>query len=176
MNVGFQAEHLRPVRALISKFGRRYRAPLGLTFLAMVAQVALDVLEPLPMKVVIDNVLRHRPLRASGLGSLAWLADMSPISLLGVACSALLLFAAGSALLEYIWSARVAIIGQALAFDLRAALFRHVQRLSISFYQTRASGEIVHRITSDIASIQEMLVSLLTVFSVNVLMLVGVTT
>jgi subfamily B ATP-binding cassette protein MsbA len=160
---------------LLVRLGRRHRGPLAWSMAAMVAQVVLDVAEPLPLKVVIDNVLRQRPLDAGWLGPLASaLPTASPVKLLGLASAALLALAAASALLEYVWSARVATIGQALAFDLRAALFRRVQRLWLSFFTTRASGEIVHRITSDVASVQELLVSVLSVLCVNALMLAGV--
>jgi subfamily B ATP-binding cassette protein MsbA len=166
------------VKSLLAGFARKHRLALGLSLLAMVVQVMLDVVEPLPLKIVIDNVLRHKPLTAGKLGPLAALAgrltDLGPSELLGVACASLLVVASSSAALEYLWSARIASIGQALAFDLRAALFRHVQRLDISFYTSRPSGEIVHRITSDIASIQEMLVSILSVLTLNVLMIAGV--
>ena len=168
-------EPSRAVRALLTRFGRRFRLALGLSLAAMIVQVVLDVLEPLPLKIVIDNIVRHKPLAAAKVGVLAdWLSGWSPSEILGAACGALLVLGSGSAALEYFWSARVATIGQALAFDLRAALFRHVQRLSISFFTARSSGEIVHRITSDIASIQEMLVSILSVLCLHGLMIVGV--
>jgi subfamily B ATP-binding cassette protein MsbA len=175
MSVGSLHEPSRRALGLLARLGRRHRGPLAWSMAAMVAQVVLDVLEPLPLKVIIDNVLRQRPLAAGDFGPVAGVvAAASPMRLLGIACAALLVLATSSALLEYVWSARVATIGQALAFDLRAALFRHVQRLSLSFFTTRPSGEIVHRITSDIASVQEMLVSALSVLCVNVLMLAGV--
>ncbi|HJZ88317.1 MAG TPA: ABC transporter ATP-binding protein [Polyangia bacterium] len=169
-----QARLASPVLALLLRFGRRYRAPLVLSMLLLLAQVALDVAEPLPLKIVIDNVLRHRPLGGRLQSLLGWLGTGSSLGVLALACAALLALAGGSALLEYVWSARIAGIGQSLAFDLRGALFRHVQRLSISFHASRSSGETVHRLTSDIASVQEMLVSLLSVFCVNILMLCGV--
>src|SRR5262249_32671764 len=118
-------------------------------------------------KIIIDNVLRHRPVAA-------WLSPLSSLTLLGAACASLLVLAVGSAFLEFIWSAQIARLGQALAFDLRGYVFGFVQRLPISFYMKRSSGEIAHRVTSDIASVQEMFVSVLSVFVVNVLMLAGV--
>jgi ABC-type multidrug transport system fused ATPase/permease subunit len=152
---------------LVLRFAGRNAIPLALSVLALLLQVALDVTEPLPIKIVIDNVLRHRPVAA-------WLSPLSSSTLLAAACAALLVLAVGSAVLEVVWSARVARLGQALAFDLRGYVFRFVQRLPISFYMTRSSGEIAHRVTSDIASVQEMFVSVLSVFVVNVLMLAGV--
>lgn len=48
-------------------------------------------------------------------------------------------------------------IGQDLLLDLRLLVFRHVQELSISFYERYTSGRIIARLTSDVDSLTELL-------------------
>ncbi|MFC0438558.1 ABC transporter ATP-binding protein [Kutzneria buriramensis] len=48
-------------------------------------------------------------------------------------------------------------IGQDLLLDLRHRVFRHVQRLSISFHETYTSGKIISRLSSDVESIDDLL-------------------
>lgn len=46
--------------------------------------------------------------------------------------------------------------GQNALFDLRMALFRHLQRLPASFYDRTATGRLVGRLTTDVEALQEM--------------------
>jgi ATP-binding cassette subfamily B protein len=48
-------------------------------------------------------------------------------------------------------------VGQAVLFDLRARLFDHFQRLSLSFHEKYTSGRVVSRLTSDVEAISELL-------------------
>lgn len=50
-------------------------------------------------------------------------------------------------------------LGQRVAVDLRDQLFRHVQRLSMSFHERSKSGEVVSRFTNDISLVQNALVN-----------------
>ncbi|MFN2462667.1 MAG: ABC transporter ATP-binding protein [Candidatus Dormibacteria bacterium] len=48
-------------------------------------------------------------------------------------------------------------IGQSVLYDMRVAIFRHVQSLSLEFYERYTSGRIIARLTSDIDALQELL-------------------
>jgi ATP-binding cassette subfamily B protein len=60
-----------------------------------------------------------------------------------------------------------------ILFDMRLALFRHLQRLSPRFYATMPLGQIASRINSDIGEIQRVAAELLLAWVGNVLYLVG---
>ena len=70
-------------------------------------------------------------------------------------------------------------IGQDVLFDLRLRLFRHIQELSLSFYERYTSGRIIARLTSDIDALAELLAtglssvvtSLLSVLAIAVIMI-----
>nr|WP_042190690.1 ABC transporter ATP-binding protein [Kibdelosporangium sp. MJ126-NF4]CEL19518.1 putative ABC transporter [Kibdelosporangium sp. MJ126-NF4]CTQ94682.1 putative ABC transporter [Kibdelosporangium sp. MJ126-NF4] len=48
-------------------------------------------------------------------------------------------------------------ISQDVLLDLRARLFRHVQRLSLSFHESYTSGKVISRLTADMESIGKLL-------------------
>jgi subfamily B ATP-binding cassette protein MsbA len=48
-------------------------------------------------------------------------------------------------------------LGQRVVFDLRFQSYRHLNRLSLSYYDTRQTGKIMARLTADIDTIQYMI-------------------
>ena len=65
----------------------------------------------------------------------------------------LLLF---SFLLEFTQTYIMQWAGQKVMFDLRSQIFRHLQRLHISFYDKNPVGRLVTRVTSDVDALNEM--------------------
>ncbi len=49
-------------------------------------------------------------------------------------------------------------IGQKVIIDIREAVYRHLQRLSLSYYEKRQTGAIMSHITNDVAALQNALV------------------
>lgn len=49
-------------------------------------------------------------------------------------------------------------IGQKIIIDIREAIYRHLQRLSLSYYEKRQTGKIMSYVTNDVASLQNALV------------------
>lgn len=49
-------------------------------------------------------------------------------------------------------------IGQAVIMDLRNVLYHHLQKLSISYYDRRRTGEVMSNLTNDIAALQTAIV------------------
>jgi len=66
-------------------------------------------------------------------------------------------------------------IGQDSLFDLRTLLFRHVQELSLSFYERYTSGRIISRLTSDVDALNELLATGLTSVVTSLLSVVAIT-
>ena len=57
------------------------------------------------------------------------------------------------------------LIGQRVMYDLRLAVFGHLQRLSIAYYDTHPVGRLMTRVTSDIETLNELFsAGLVTVF------------
>ncbi len=66
------------------------------------------------------------------------------------------------------------IIGQQVIYDLRAALFKHIQSLSFRFFDKRPAGSILVRVTNDINSLQELFTSGIVNLIVDMLQLAGI--
>ena len=52
----------------------------------------------------------------------------------------------------------MAFVGQRVIIDIREAIYRHLQRLSLSYFETRRTGAIMSYITNDVAALQTALV------------------
>ncbi|MBA3358001.1 MAG: ABC transporter ATP-binding protein [Thermoleophilaceae bacterium] len=112
----------------------------------MLANVALDLLRPWPIKLVVDNVLGDAGLP----GILRWLPGVEgPRGLLTwVVVGTLLIFLLGTvANMAYTYySLR---LGQRMTYSLAADLFGHLQRMSLLFHTRRPVGDLISRVTGD---------------------------
>lgn len=154
----------------------RYAKPYWKVILLSIAwvflRVGVDVLRPWPLKFVVDQVLKGAPIPSNFPFSEA-LSHMNPWQLLAVSCTMMIVLALAYGLFAWRSSACITSIGQRMTCDIRRAVFKHVQGLPLSFYDRNRTGEIVSRIHSDISNIEDLLVSIVNVFLVNALVIVG---
>lgn len=61
-----------------------------------------------------------------------------------------------SNVLSYLYSYQMRILGGRVVFDLRRRMYDHLQRLSLGFYESRSSGEIISRMMNDVNSITSL--------------------
>ncbi len=64
--------------------------------------------------------------------------------------------------------------GQKIVYDLRSALFRNLQQLSVTFYDKYPTGSLISRITQDTGALQGFLANDIYFFTVNILLLLGI--
>ncbi len=127
---------------------RRYGKRLLLVIAALLFSSIIEAAKPWPLKVVIDNVLRAQPLR------LGWLPPLSRYQLLFGSCVALVMVYLTVGAINIASNYVTIAIGQRMVNDLRAQLFDHLQRLSLSFHRRRAIGDLMVRIAYDTMSVQ----------------------
>lgn len=65
-------------------------------------------------------------------------------------------------------------LGQNVIYDLRKALFTHVQRLSHRFFDERSAGSILVRILNDINSLQELFTNGVINLLMDIILLIGI--
>ncbi|MCE7794667.1 ABC transporter ATP-binding protein/permease [Salipaludibacillus sp. CUR1] len=65
-------------------------------------------------------------------------------------------------------------LGQLVIFDLRKALFNHIQRLSHRFFDQRSAGSILVRITNDVNSLQDLFTNGVINLLMDLIMLIGI--
>src|SRR5262249_8930174 len=113
--------------------------------------------EPWPLKVVIDQVLFHKP--AHGV----WL---HPFLIFGhsgydlLAAAGLVLAAAGvvRGVSYYYEDFLLSTTAQETVYDIRARLYRHLHRLPLSFHQRRSIGDLLVRLSADIVVVRDVLI------------------
>lgn len=134
--------HLRPERPILL---------LGLT--ALIAEVGFRLLEPWPLKYVIDGVVAA----SGGTGSGAPADDLTLLLLIAsLALLAVTLLRAGA---SYISTLAFALSGSRLLSAVRADLFAHLQRLPMSFHDRARTGDLVTRVTADVGRLKEVAVT-----------------
>ncbi|HJW89534.1 MAG TPA: ABC transporter transmembrane domain-containing protein [Anaerolineales bacterium] len=62
--------------------------------------------------------------------------------------------------------------GRRLGYNLRVGLYSHLQKLSLAFHDQRRTGDILTRVTSDVAAIEDFIISSLSDFVGSVLLIV----
>jgi ABC-type multidrug transport system fused ATPase/permease subunit len=141
---------------LIRELVRPHRIALSLVFVAMLVQTAATLAGPWPLKVILDSVVGHRPLPHWVAHALEpFLADGDRMRLATLAAVALVLIAAIGALASYIQNYYTESVGQWIAHDLRMRTYHHLQRLSLTFYDTHQTGSMLSTITDDVDTIQQ---------------------
>ena len=62
----------------------------------------------------------------------------------------------GTNVLSFLYSYQMRVLGGRVVFDLRRRMYDHLQRLSLGFYESRSSGEIISRMMNDVNSITSL--------------------
>jgi len=130
---------------------------LALAGLAVLGEAGTSLLEPWPLKIVVDNVLK--PKKTHG-----WLnhlihstAGADSLAILKLAAIAALIIACVGALCSYAEKYLTTSVGQWVMHDLRRTLYSHVQKLSLSYHDNKQTGDLISRATTDIDAIQSFI-------------------
>jgi ATP-binding cassette, subfamily B, bacterial len=138
---------VRRVAALFRPYRRRLAAVLGLIALS----AGLGMVSPFLLRQVLDQAIPDRD------GSLLTLLVLGMI---GVSVATGVLGVAQT------WLSNV--VGQRVMHDLRSAVYRHLQRLSLAFFTRTRTGEVQSRISNDIGGVQNVVTSTATSIVSNV--------
>ena len=141
--------------------------------LAVIGEGVANLLQPWPLKLILDNVLRSRPMEGRLNDLILANVGTDKLALVKFAAIASLVIAAVSALCSYAEKYLTTSVGQWVMHDLRRMLYSHIQRLSLSFHDQMKSGDLISRVTSDIDAIQSFITSGLLGALVNILTLFG---
>jgi ATP-binding cassette subfamily B protein len=130
-----------PTLRRIAGFFRPYRARLAFIALLILITVSIGVVNPILLKLIIDNLL---PGGAQDLG-LLWLYGGLMIAL-PIVTSAI-----------GVWQSYLSnVVGQRVMNDLRLALYRHLQWMPLRFFTETRTGEIQSRIANDVGGVQSV--------------------
>ena len=140
--------NLRRVAALF----RPYKLRLGSVLVLIVISAGLGVIPAFLLKGILE-ALESQPVDETRLSILA--AGMIVIAIVTGVIG--------------VWQTLLSNqVGQRVMHDLRAAVYRHLQRLSLAFFTRTRTGEVQSRISNDIGGVQSVVTSTATSIVANV--------
>ena len=128
-------------------------------FLLSLLSTPLTLLTPLPLKIVVDSVIGSRPLPGFLLPLVPRSAQHSPGLLLAMATAMLV---AVTLLTHLQWLTNWLLetyAGETMVLNFRARLFAHVQRLSLTYHDSKGAADSAYRIEYDAPSLQYIAVN-----------------
>ena len=142
-------------------FARPYRTALVWTVLSMMLLVGVQLAAPFLIRQLIQTL-------QSG--------DPSPsayrlVTQLALAALAIYLARAG---LEFIRSYMAHVAGWGVVADVRRTIYNHLQKLSLSFYEDKQTGQLMSRTVNDSDLLERLIAHAVPDVLVNIFMLVGV--
>ncbi len=141
--------------ARIWRFASPYRGQVLGFLTAVILQAVLGLVPPLLFGSIIDRAIPNEDRRLLLIFAIA------------IVAAALLQGVVG--LFERFWSSR---IGEGVIYDLRVALFDHVQRLPLAFFTRTQTGTLTNRLNNDVIGAQRALTTTLGTVVSNVITLV----
>lgn len=128
---------------------RPHKRLAGISMSMVAVSSLMALLAPWPLAILIDTVLGNKPLPSllGGLGSI------NTYTLLALAVVAGLIITAlehGLAVVDDYVNTK---LDQSMVLDLRSDLFRHSQRLSMAFHDTKRTGTLMYQINNQAAAV-----------------------
>ncbi|HET8743745.1 MAG TPA: ABC transporter ATP-binding protein [Gaiella sp.] len=134
------------LRRIIRLF-RPYRARLSLVCGLIVISAGLGVVPPFLLRQVLDTAIKVSPSTGNATVDLGLLAALTA----GMVAIPIVTGVLG------VWQTLLSnLVGQAVMHDLRTAVYRHLQRLSLAFFTRTRTGEVQSRIANDIGGIENV--------------------
>jgi ABC-type multidrug transport system fused ATPase/permease subunit len=162
---------LRLIRELL----RPYHRVLAVVLVAMLLQTAMGLAAPWPLKVILDSVLgNHLVPQWMADWFLPMLGGESKMHIAAFAAIVTVAIAVLTGIGYYIANYYTEKVGQRVANDLRMRTYQHLQRLSLSYYDSHQVGAILSTITSDVATIQTFASASILNISIDILTIVGI--
>ncbi|MDQ3766803.1 MAG: ABC transporter ATP-binding protein/permease [Actinomycetota bacterium] len=134
----------RAVLLRVWRFVHRYHTQVYLYLAVVALSSAIAVLPPLVFRALIDDAIP-----SENLGAVTGLA------------AAALLLSLGSAGLSLVGGMMAVRVGEGLIYDLRSALYDHVQRMPIAFFTRTQTGALISRLNNDVVGAQQAVTSTL---------------
>jgi len=141
---------------------KRYKLPLALTMISMLALVVIQLIGPWLVRAMISAVTDPE----AGPDTMALIARLALLALAVYVVRTVMRFIRS-------YSAHVA--GWHVVADVRNEVYQHLQRLSLRFYEDKQTGQLMSRTVNDSTLIEQLVAHAIPDVMINVLMLIGVT-
>jgi len=141
---------------------KHYKPALTLTVVSMLALVGIQLIAPQLIRNMVSTVTDPSP----GSGALGHVARLALFAL------AIYLL---RAFLQFVRSYAAHVAAWHVVADVRHEVYRHLQRLSLRFYEDKQTGQLMSRTVNDSELLEQLVAHAIPDVLVNVLMLGGVT-
>ncbi|HEV7204671.1 MAG TPA: ABC transporter ATP-binding protein [Jatrophihabitans sp.] len=139
----------------VLRFAAPYRRELLVFLVMVVADALIGVVTPVLAGRVVNDITGH--------------AAAGAVVTIALVISGLAVVDAGLSFTQRWFSAR---IGEGLIYDMRTAVFDHVQRMPLAFFTRTQTGALVSRLNNDVLGAQQAFTSTLSGLVSNVVSLV----
>ena len=156
-------------RQSLRRFLRPYRGSLSLASGLILVETLLDLARPWPLKLAVDNAIGGQPVG----GPLGVLDRLGPAGLAAVAAGAGIGLVGIGALVGYLITYLTSATAERVGADLRESVFGRLLGLGLPFHDRHRSGDLVTRLTGDVARVEDSMVAWFTVLVPEVLTLAG---
>jgi ATP-binding cassette, subfamily B, bacterial len=129
----------RSIVRRVWSFARPYRWMLAGFLASILAAAVVGILPPLVFRSIIDHHAIPR-------------RDLAGLNLLALLALSLAFLDAALNVVQRWWAAR---IGESLIFDMRCALYDHVQRMPLAFFTRTQTGALISRMNNDVLGAQQ---------------------
>ena len=124
------------------QFARPYRGQIAVLLFTIILITGLSLLPPLLIRDLIDNALPNRNASRLNLLALGLIAVPLVNGIIGI------------------WQRHAsAVVGEGIIYDLRRALFNHMQSMSMRFFTETRTGELMSRLNNDVVGAQTAVTS-----------------
>ena len=135
---------------------RDHRLILAGSFTALFTGVMMRALEPWPLKFLFDYLILPS---ATQNHPSEWIQGLNPMTLVTLAAVSLVIILGLRGLCTYYQKVGFALVGNRVLTNVRGALFRHIQCLSLSFHNKARSGDLIVRVIGDIGLLKDVAVT-----------------
>ena len=161
-------------RRILTRFWpevRQEKFLLMLAWVGLLGEILTQLLEPWPLKLIFDHIIvpDATPLPLP----IPFLNDLPELVLLTVLTICIVLATALKAGASYMSLVSLSIASSRIIAQIRAKLYGHLQRLSLSFHSKARNGDLITRIINDIDRLREVTITAAVPLMVNTLTLVS---
>ena len=144
---------------------------IAISFLALLAETGLRLLEPLPLKFIFDEII-YKGFQVESL-QVPFLDSLNSFGLLTVLALSLVAIAVLKGTMAYVSTAGMAVAATRIMSEIRANLYSHLQSLSLSFHHQAKTGDLITRVTYDVERLREVTVIAVVPLLTNILTMTG---
>ena len=150
-------DELNSLRSMLYH-AKHYKLPLSLTMLSMLALVGIQLLGPWLVRAMVSAVTDP----AAGPDTMDFVARLALLALV-------VYFARG--IMRFIRSYSAHVAGWHVVADVRNEVYRHLQRMSLRFYEDKQTGQLMSRTVNDSTLLEQLVAHAIPDVLINVLML-----